>query len=204
MQSTFPASVAVLRACELTMHNKDNEAVSILQDAIKQTPCRDLYLLLIQTLLNQSMIKSFCSLLERYADALSIITSCPGDLLQTPAIRSLFFALCRHVQDQKQIDACALWLFFIVGLSNRWLLRLHHFRKHSKLMSFRPQLPIFLIHISTILLVHNCVLYWNILYWMHNIELKWCHVLFWLLLTLIRKKPYDWRHNFLKWGSWKT
>ena len=55
MRSLFPASVTVLKTCELLAHNKEEEAINQLQAALQQKPSSDLCLLLIQALLNQRL-----------------------------------------------------------------------------------------------------------------------------------------------------
>lgn len=59
MQSSSPASVTVLKSCDLLSHSKEDEAIKQLQAAIQQKPSSDLCLLLIQALLNQRLLASF-------------------------------------------------------------------------------------------------------------------------------------------------
>ena len=89
------ASATVIRACDQLIKNRQQEALATLQEAIQKYPNnRDLRFLQLQTLLDQ----------RNFSEALQACVSLPGNLLHTPALQSLFFALCQHVQDTTLVD----------------------------------------------------------------------------------------------------
>ena len=57
------------------------------------------------SLIESTFAFELCIIIGRYTDALSAIAACPSDLLRTSGLQSLFYAVCRHVQDQKEVDA---------------------------------------------------------------------------------------------------
>lgn len=66
-----------------------------LQEAIVSHPNNnDLHLLLLQTLIDQ----------RAFPAALEACAALPPALLHTPALQSLFFVLCQHVQDSSLVD----------------------------------------------------------------------------------------------------
>ena len=89
------ASATVVRVCDQLIKNRQQEALTTLTDAIQKYPNnRDLRLLQLQTLLDQ----------RNYSEALQACSSLPSHLLHTPALQSLFFALCQHVHDTALVD----------------------------------------------------------------------------------------------------
>ena len=90
-----PAVVAVLCACDQLIKARQQDAIATLQTAIAAHPTdRDLRLLLLQTLIDQ----------RDFPAALEACAALPSVLLHTPALQSLFFVLCQHVQDSALVD----------------------------------------------------------------------------------------------------
>ena len=95
MNELDPASGTVVRVCDHLIKNRQQEALATLADAIQKYPNNlDLRLLQLQTMLNQ----------HKYVEALQACSSLPSHFLYTPALQSLFFALCQHVHDTALVD----------------------------------------------------------------------------------------------------